>query len=259
VPLAILPDGLRALHYAHRSGGRFNESGHPTKPDKDKVAALQWLTARMAPNTGVALHPGMRQSLWVDWSMRRPAVTVSHMPTTPATGQDRYYVADMRFMSATEQEALVASFSITALGTFLTVDRAEPRGAFRAFDIARREPSFLEEYWVSSSHALRRVAPNPYLSWELRDRFELSPNEPPTAAPVTFEDLRIAHNIAVSRGDAAAEQRWLQALLAGTDRRAQHVFGDGAELLGARLEQGSSYVYSVYFLAVGPTRANRSS
>ncbi len=38
MPLLILPDGLRALRYAHRSGGRFNENGHLTKPDKDKVA-----------------------------------------------------------------------------------------------------------------------------------------------------------------------------------------------------------------------------
>ncbi len=252
LPLAILPDGLRALHYAHRSGGRFNENGHPIKPDKDKVAALEWLTARMAPNTGVTLHPGMRQSLWVDWSMRRPAATVNHMPSTPATGQDRYYVADLRFMSASEQEALAATFSITALGTFLTVDRTEPKGAFRAFDVARREPSFLEEYWVSSSHALRRIVPSPYLTWELRDRFELSPNDPPAVDPVTFEELRIAHNIAVSRGDVASERRWLGALLADADRGAQHLFGDGDELLGSRLEHGSSYIYSVYFLAGGP-------
>src|SRR6478736_10541253 len=46
IALAILPDGVRALRYAHRSGGRFNESGRLIKPDKDKVAALEWLTRR---------------------------------------------------------------------------------------------------------------------------------------------------------------------------------------------------------------------
>ncbi|HWZ88896.1 MAG TPA: hypothetical protein VNW92_08600, partial [Polyangiaceae bacterium] len=251
-PLAIAPDGLRAMHYAHRSGGRFNENGHPTRPDKDKVAVLEWLTARMAANTGVILHPGMRQSLWVDWSMRRPAATVSHLPTTAAVGQDRYYVADMRFMTAAEQEALAESFSITALATFLTVDRAAPKGEFHAFAVQRYEPSWLQAYWVSSSHALRRIAPDPFLTWELRDRFELSPNEPPTIPPVTFEDLRIAQNIAVSRGDEAKAERLRAALLTGCDVSARRSFGDGDELLGTRLERSASFVFTVYFRAAGP-------
>jgi Dolichyl-phosphate-mannose-protein mannosyltransferase len=252
VPLVVLPDGLRALEYAHRSGGRFNENGHPTKPDKDKVAVLEWLTTRMAPSAGVTLHPGMRQSLWVDWSMQRPAVTVNRLPTTAATGQDRYYVADMRFMSAGEQESLAQNFSITALGTFLTVDRAAAKGDFRAFEVQRYEPSLLQSYWVSSTHALRRIAPNPYLGWELRDRFGVSPNEPPTTAPVTFEDLRVAHNIAVARGDVAGAAHWLEALMAGCDRHAQRAFDDGDELLGSRLEHGTSFVYSLYFRAADP-------
>jgi hypothetical protein len=252
VPFAILPDGLRALHYGHRSGGRFNENGHPTKPDKEKVAVLEWLTRRMAPNTGVTLHPGMRQSLWVDWTMRRPAATVSHPPSTPATGQDRYYVADMRFMTATEQEALVQNFSVTALDTFLTVDRAAPKGEFQVLDVQRYEPSWLEKYWVSSTHALRRVVPNPFVTWELRDRFELSPNDPPARAPVSFEEIRIAHNIAVARSDEAGAARGLTALLAGCDHSASRTFADGDQLLGTRLERGTSLVYSVYLLAAGP-------
>jgi hypothetical protein len=252
MPLVVLPDGLRAMHYGHRSGGRFNENGHPEKPDKDKVAVLEWLTARMAPNTGLILHPGMRQSLWVEWSMDRPATTVNHAPTTAGAGQDRYYVADLRFMTPVEQEALVADFSVTALNTFLVVDRAEPKGAFRAFEVRRQAPSWLEAYWVSSSHDLRRIVPSPFIAWELRDRFDLTPNEPPTAAPVTFEEQRIAHNIAVSRGDVAGAEKWLTALLAGSNRSAAHIFKDGNELLGTRLEHASSFVYSVYFRAAGP-------
>jgi hypothetical protein len=254
VPLAILPDGLRALHYGHRSGGRFNENGHPEKPDKDKVAVLEWLTAQMPANTGVILHPGMRQSLWVEWSMHRPATTVTHPPNTAATGQDRYYVADLRFMTAAEQEALVENFSITALNTFLVVDRAAPRGDFRAFEVERRAPSWLEAYWVSSSHDLRRITPSPYIAWELRDRFELTPNEPPKVAPHTFEEKRIAHNIALSRGDSAGADHWLEELVRGRPPgpTSQHVFEDGNELVGSRLEVESSFVYSLYFRAAGP-------
>jgi len=252
LPLLILPDGLRALHYAHRSGGRFNENGHPIKPDKDKVAALEWLTTRLAPDSGVILHPGMRQSLWVDWSLQRPVQTVNRPPSGVGTTHDRYYVADLRFMSATEQDALLASYSATAIGSFLALDRSQAPGELSAFTVQRVEPTALEAYWLSSSHALRQVLPDPFLTWELRDRFNLSPNPPPTSAPQGFEQLRIAHNIAVARGDLEAAARWLAALLADAQRTPALDFEDGSSLLGSRLERGTSLVYSVYFRAAGP-------
>jgi len=251
LPLAILPDGLRALGYAHRSGGRFNESGRLIKPDKDKVAALEWLSQRWAPNAGVTLHSGMRQSLWVDWSLRRPVSTLAHLPNGAVTPRDRYYVADLRFMSGAEQDTLAANFSSTALGPFLAIDRAAPAGQLHAFAIQRVEPSVLEAYWVSGSHALREISPDPFLTWELRDRFGLSPNPTPTTLPKSFEELRIAHNIAVSRGDAASASRWLAALLTGCDRSHALGFGGGHTLLGTRLERGHSPVFSVYVRAAG--------
>ena len=251
LPLSILPDGLRALRYAHRSGGRFNENGHPIKPDKDKVAALEWLTQRWAPNAGVILHPGMRQSLWVDWSLRRPVTTVSHLPSGPLTPRDRYYAADLRFMSGAEQDTLAANFALTALGPFLAIDRAAPAAELRAFDIERVEPSTLEMYFISSSHALRNVRPDPFLTWELRDRFDQTPNPAPSELPHGFEQLRIAHNIAISRADAAGATRFLEALLSGCDRSHATSFGSGNALLGTRLERGSSLVFSVYVQAAG--------
>lgn len=249
--LAILPDGLRALRYAHRSGGRFNENGRLIKPDKDKVAALEWLTQRWAPGAGVTLHPGMRQSLWVDWSLRRPVTTVPRLPNGPATPRERYYVADLRFMSAGEQDTLASNFSSSVLGPFLAVDRAAPAGDLRAFSVARVAPSFVESYWVSNSHALRNVVTDPYLTWEFKDRFDLTPNPAPSEAPKTFEQLRIAHNIAVSHGDAAGAARWLRTLLQGVDRNFALDFGNGNTLLGTRLERESSLVFSVYVRAAG--------
>ncbi len=252
VPLAIAPDGLRALRYAHRSGGRFNENGHLTKPDKDKVAALEWLSARMANGSSVELHPGMRQSLWVDWSVQRPVQTVNRVPVGASTGTERYYVADQRFMDATEQEALAAQFALTAIGPYLAVDREQARGSLSAFAVQRDEPSALQSYWLSGTHAGREIVPDPYLSWEMRDRFGLAPNDPPSALPANFEQLRVAHNIAVAQGDRVAAERWLGQLLTGCDRSHATTFSDGDALLGTRLEHGASLVLSVYFRASGP-------
>jgi hypothetical protein len=249
--LAVLPDGLRALHYAHRSGGRFNENGRLIKPDKDKVAALEWLTEHWAPSAGVTLHPGMRQSLWVDWSLQRPVTTVTQLPSGPVTPRDRYYVADLRFMSGAEQDTLAANFALTVLGPFLAIDRTLTSAELQAFDIERVEPSTLESYWISSTHALRHVNPNPFLTWELRDRFDLSPNPAPSVLPQSFEEQRIAHNIAVSRADTPSAAHWRAALLAGCDRSHALGFGSGNTLLGTRLERSTSLVFSVYVHAAG--------
>jgi Dolichyl-phosphate-mannose-protein mannosyltransferase len=250
-PLLILPDGVRALRYAHRSGGRFNENGHLIKPDKDKSAALEWLSARLAQGSSVALHPGMRQSLWVDWALQRPVQTVYRIPSRDVPTPDRYYVADQRFMDATEQEALAQRFSLTALGPLLAVDRDAPGGSLAAFVVQRHAPSALESYWSSATHDSLQIVPDPYLAWELRDRFALTPNEPPSVAPVDFEQLRIAHNIAVSRGDMAGAEHWLAQLLASCDSSHATLFGDGNALIGTRLERGASLVLSVYFRAAG--------
>jgi dolichyl-phosphate-mannose-protein mannosyltransferase len=251
LPLLILPDGLRALEYAHRSGGRFNENGRLIKPDKDKVAALEWLTRHWVPKAGVTLHPGMRQSLWVDWSLQRPVTTVPHLPSGPGTARDRYYVADLRFMSGSEQDKLAANFALTVLGPFLAVDRAAPVGELRAFKIERRQPSGLEAYWISSTHALHRVSPDPFHAWELKDRFDLSPNPMPTEEPKTPEQMRVAHNMAVARADPTSAASWLAALLAGSDQSRARAFGSGNTLLGTRLERGNSLVFSVYLRAAG--------
>lgn len=250
--LLILPDGVRALRYAHRSGGRFNENGHLIKPDKDKVAALEWLTERMAAGSGVVMHPGMRQSLWVDWSLRRAVSTVNRLPSGPGSPRDRYFVADLRFMSADEQDALATHYPLMVVGPYAAVDRSASEGTLDAYRIDSVEPSLWQSYWVSSSHALRRVSADPYSTWEMRDRFQLTPNEPPSAPPVGFEQVRIAHNIALASGDTAGVERWSSALLAETDRTKARFFSEGHELLGTRLERGTSLVLDVYFRAGGP-------
>lgn len=254
VPILIFPDGLRALGYAHRSGGRFNENGHLTKPDKDKVAALEWLTARMANPSGVSLHPGMRQSLWVDWSLQRPVSTAMRWPSGPASAsaRDRYYIADLRFMGPNEQEALVRGTAPLVVGPFLQIDRAAPPTPLTAFAVQRVAPSWLEEYWVSGSHALRQITPDPYATWELRDRFGLTPNEPPATPPLGYEQLRIAHNIAVSRGDAITAAHLRGQALVGILRGPSESFQNGDAYLGTRLERDGSLVATLYFSSAGP-------
>ena len=155
-------------------------------------------------------------------------------------------------MSAVEQEALVRGFAPVVLGSFVSVDRAAPVANLQAFTVQRVAPSWFEAYWVSGSHALRRVTADPYATWELRDRFGLSPNEAPEAAPKGFEQLRIAHNIAISRGDALGAARFRAQTLAGIASAPGVSFANGDAYLGTRIERDGSLVATIYFSAAGP-------
>ena len=65
--------------------------------------------------------------------------------------------------------------------------------------------------------------------------------------------MRIAHNLAVARGDAGRTRQLREQLGAALDRESARVVGAGIELIGDRFEDGVAPRLSVYFLAAGPT------
>jgi hypothetical protein len=137
------------------------------------------------------------------------------------------------------------------IGPFWVIDRDSKPSPIQAYGIEREEPSLLERYFVSSTHALRRVRPDPYWTWELRNHLRQTPNPEPSAPPSTREELRIAHNIAISKGDRASAQALRARLLQGADTQAATLYEDGTRLLATRFEDGASDVLSVYFESIG--------
>jgi hypothetical protein len=69
----------------------------------------------------------------------------------------------------------------------------------------------------------------------------------PSVAPETPEQIRVAHNVAVSRGGEPD----LRAL----GLSPPHVrFDDGTELLGVRFDDGARPLLTLYYRAAGPSR-----
>ncbi|HEV8245399.1 MAG TPA: glycosyltransferase family 39 protein, partial [Polyangiaceae bacterium] len=167
VAALIVPDGVRALGFARKTGGRFNEKGSIIQPDIDKEAALELISQGLAPAASVGLHSGMKQSYWMDWVLERPLR--SARVGRSGGGGDRYFIADSRFAAADELESMATTYSVTAFGPFWFVDRKAPRGSFDALSIVRREPSVFERFFVLGSHALRSIEPDPWARWELSD------------------------------------------------------------------------------------------
>jgi hypothetical protein len=247
LPLAIARDGVTALVYSRITGGRFDQKGALLHPDKDKVAFVEWLSPRMEGGSGAVLDRNMKQSFWVSWVLGRPLKTGQRPPSTATTGLEQYFLLDSRFSEAAELERLASTFKVTAVGPFWAVDRGAPLGPIDGFSVLRREPSGFERYWRSGVHALRDVVADPFATWELRHHLAQEPIEEPGGAPVTDEQLRIAHNLAVARGDGASAEKLLAKLLQGSNQTLRTRYSDGTELLGAKYEEGASRVLTLYF------------
>lgn len=248
VPALTARDAWTTLFYARKTGGRFNERGHFIQPDKDKVAALSFLSQHAAKAALVVLAPNMRRSLWVPWVLGRP----SRVDGAGAVRRDdRYFVTDGRFASSQSLLENARRGGVSVVGPFWIFDRKQKPGPISAYSIERREPNLFERYFVSSTHALREIQPDPFWTWEIRDHLRETPNPEPSAAPATREQLRIAHNIAVRKGDPARARELRARLLLGADSKAATLYEDGTRLLATRFERGASDVLSVYFESIG--------
>jgi hypothetical protein len=138
------------------------------------------------------------------------------------------------------------------IGPLFVFDRARPATPANALSIARREPSFFERLFVSSTHAARELVPDPFVTYEIREHLAQAPNPPPALEPKSFEHLRILHNAALARGDTAGALGFRTRLLEGIDRSAATEYRDGTRLLGLRVESGVSRIMTLYFESQGP-------
>lgn len=248
----IVPDGVRALRYARKSGGRFNEKGYIIHSDFDKEAALRSLARRLPAEASVGIHPSMKQSYWMDWVLQRPLAAMQ-VPRLSAPLRNDFFVLDMRFTPGADLRAFARDFAVHAYGPFLTSDLRRAAGPLTAEAVHAHEPNWLSWLFVTANHAEYVTTPDAWTTWELRSHLQAGADAPPNlgAAP-SAEELRIAHNAAVATGDGATATALRQRLTALFDRAPARSFSHGVELLGVRFERGASDFLSVYFLAAGP-------
>lgn len=248
----IAADGVRALRYARKSGGRFNEKGYIIHSDFDKEAALRSLAARMPADATLGIHASMKQSYWMDWVLERPLAPMQ-LPRLSAPLRRDFFVLDMRFTPGAQIHTFTRDFAVHAYGPFLTSDLRRAAAPLTAEKVHAREPDWLRWLFVSANHAEYVTAADAWTTWELRAHLQADENAAPNlGAAKNPEELRIAHNAAVATGDAAMATALRQRLTALFDRTPARAFSHGVELLGTRFESGASELLSVYFLAAGP-------
>jgi len=258
VLLAIVRDAVPALVYARGTGGRFNEKGLLIHSDGAKTAFLRWLEPQLATNTSVRMHIGMKTTWAQVWSLNRrivkanrPLPKANKGPGKKKAAKQRasVYLADTRFLLDPLQAKLAQEHQVVAVGPFWLVRSDTDKGPIDAYAIVEREPNLLQWYLLSGTEPQRSVVADPYLTWELRTHYgQASAAVVPAMPPASFEQRRIAHNIAVARGNSAQAAELLAQIRRELKPPAAR-FDDGTELLGKRYAAGARPMLTLLFRA----------
>ncbi|MDI1481231.1 glycosyltransferase family 39 protein [Polyangium sp. y55x31] len=252
VPLVfVLRDGVPAALYARQTGGRFNEKGNLIDSDGDKTVFLRWLASRIPPDATAFLHESMHATWAQVWSLGGRVVKVNQpVPAGPLPGRDGVYVMDSRYAPEAQLAAVAKRFHVTAVGPFWAVSPREMFAPIDAYVFEEREPSALEWMFVSATEPVRTIVPDAYATWEARVHWDQEA-APPAEPPRTFEQKRIAHNVAVTQGDAARAE----ALFAEITRELRPIgaaYEDGSEIVGASYRTGVRPRLDLFVRASGP-------
>lgn len=249
--LAVARDGVPALRYAHETGGRFNEKGLIIDSDGDKTAWLARLDGAIPKGAAVSMDDGMKATWAQVWTLGGRIVSPGRPAPARGKGGGSIYLADARYLPAGRADQLARDFHVEATGPFWMIDPARPAAPIDASSFREREPSWWERYFVSGTEPHREIAPDPFLTWELRVHFG-QPAAPPEIAPVTIDQKRIAHNIAIAAGDLARAAA-LRAEIQGALRPLDAAFDDGTRIVGTSFQDGARPLLSIWIEAGGPT------
>lgn len=243
----VLRDACLALGWARRTGGRFDEKGGFVLDDGDRTAALRHFAEQLPREARVGLHPSTAPTWAQVWALGGRTVKVGAVALSPELDAT---IVDLRFTSTAELAELARRAPLRVVGPMaLAVHGASPR-RLEVRGFTEREPSLFEWMFVSAHEPSRAVVADPFFAWELAGELGLAA-EPPASEPVSLEELRVAHAVALASGELRRAERHLAALRAGLEPLERR-FEDGTELLGYELVPGSAARARVYLRAAGP-------
>jgi 4-amino-4-deoxy-L-arabinose transferase-like glycosyltransferase len=243
--LLVARDGASLLRLGRESGGRFMEVNLPS--EIDQAIAVRWFLAGYPPAERIAFHGSVPKHWNLSWESG-PRQAAWQQPIAPAS--PRLYALDARTTSDGELREAARRYHVRAVGWLWVMDRAEPPAPLDALSFDEHDPSLLESLWHGATEPIRRVVPDPFATWEWRKLLG-QPAIAPTTAPVTRDQLRIAHNIAVSNKDAASAARLRRELVSRLNLPVTAKWSPALELLGVDHHQGAARTFTPYVLA-GP-------
>ena len=234
---------------ARKTGGRMDDGGRFIASDTDMIQFAEWAFSNVATKGSVAqVYEKFNFNYACEYAINRPHLRVNSLSAAKLEDPQRIAVVDTRNQSEKDLESLAKLFAVQAVGPFWRLDRAVKGPSFMAHRYEEREPGPLEWLFISGSDLVRKISPDedPFVTWEWRDALGL-PAPAPEDAPVTGNELRIAHNIAVAQKDAPRESQ-LRARLAGSmGRPAGLRYSGGVTLEGIDIQKGPAIVVTLFW------------
>ena len=237
VGIALVPiasDALTALLWARRSGGRFNEKGAFIQADDDKVLVVREVARELAPDARVGMHASMFLSWSTAWSLGGRVVrNVGIVRGGPLECDVAFF--DLRFVDPLDAVDILVNYDVTLYGPYAVVRDGE---GFDALSLHEREPTLAERLTVAPASPVFSIEPDAFATWEVafQSGFDAPP---PEEEPITLEQIRVSHNIALRKGDSDGAAATRGRLLASFEPRDLAV-GDIARVVGVRVEGGSA-------------------
>jgi hypothetical protein len=252
---AMAHDGVKSLWVWRRTGGRYSDNGNLIYSHID---TLQVMEDVVMPQTtrGMTLdvHPSVQWYWQHQWKWQGlPSTVMVPTSSSKAVATHPFWLARSNFISSDEALKFAASAHVRVYGPTWVVDQREPPAPIDGYSMNEREPNPLAWLLVGGTEPSRTPGklPDPWLTWELRAHLGQQGPYPP-GEPATPDQIRIAHNAAVARGDASEVARWRQRVDALLDRSTATRFDHGVNLVGTRVTEGVEPRVETWFECTGP-------
>jgi hypothetical protein len=237
---AMAHDGVLSLWVWRRTGGRYDDNGTLIRSHIDMLSVLeQVVVPTLARDGRIDVHPSAAWGWEHVWKCQANATPAAMPGAGIPDATHPFWIARGSGLTDTEEQKIAAAAHVRIFGDTWLVDQREAAAPADAYSLNEREPNVLQWLAYNGTEPIRSVGPepDPWLTWEWRLHLGQSAL-PPSRDPVTIDELRIAHNAAVERGDSAAAKRWREQIESKLDTSVDTQFSSGFHLIGVRLTRG---------------------
>ena len=236
-PLVLLTRmTLPQLVQSRKTSGRYDDGGRFIETEADAAQFSEWATRGTPPDTVLSLHSIPGFNFAGQYGGHR-TIRLQDGPNDPLV------IADARAMTPTEMSAIAKKSGVQIVGGFWRIDRKVKGPKLTALHYDEHQPGPLEWLFVSGTDLVRTIGPDadPFATWEWDNALGLDASTP-SAAPGTFDEIRIAHNIAIARGDEKTAASLRARLLEKAGHVTDYAFTNDLHLIAEQVDTGSAVV-----------------
>jgi hypothetical protein len=252
---AMAHDGVASLWVWRRTGGRYDDNGNNIWSHIDTLTVMQdVIMPKTTRGMTLDVQPGVEwywQHSWKWQGNMNPAIYPA--VGNPGVATHPFWIARSTRLYSDDARKIAGSSHVRIYGPVWVVDQREPQAPVDAYSMNEHEPNVFQWFLTNGTEPVRRpgTTPDPWLTWEWRYHLG-QPATLPSGAPSTLDEIRIAHNVAVSVGDAAGAARYRRLIEARLDESVATRFDHGVNLIGARLTDGVEPRIETWFECTGP-------